>query len=128
MPRGKFSNAIKRLLMRIKCHAQLKFSQFELAAQGRSEIQPQAKMRNDQSGGFPHTEQRSTVQAAKYQVEPGHQQGNQVESLHGFNPVRHTQSAGYDFIYEDPGPPDGYITERDGSQIPFWWNPPGINV
>lgn len=126
MRRGNFSNAIKRMLTRVKCHVKLKFSQFKLAAQGRQEIKSEATMRNDQSGGFPFTGQKA-LQAAKYQIEPGHKEGNQVESLPRFNPVRYTQG-GHDFMRENPGPPDGYITDRDGSQIPFWWNPPGINV
>lgn len=134
-PGRKLSNAIKHFLARVKCQAQqFKSPKFESGARGPQGLQSQFKTKIDQSGDFSHAEQaqqpahqRRTIQAAKHPVEPGHQeQDNQAGSLHAFNPFGRTQDAGYVFAYKDPGPPDGFITEKDGSQIPFWWNPPGI--
>lgn len=126
MPQGKLFHAIKRLVAFVKDHAQqLHSPHSKLAAQG---PQAPAKTGNNHTREFPQAEKHqrteNSVQAAKHQGQPGHQQ---IGSLHESHPVGHTQSANYDTTYNDTATPDGFITERDrGGQTPFWWNPPGI--
>lgn len=64
--------------------------------------------------------------------QPGQVQSQQ-ESQHDYqskssiqtpNTIGPDSLEGYCATYEDPGPPDGYITTESGRQIPFWWNPP----
>lgn len=128
MPKGKLFHAVKRLMALLKRHSQQNHSpDSKLAAQG-----PQAptKTGNNHPGEFTQAEkqqqpaQQNSVQAINHQVQPGHQQ---IGSLHESHPVGHTQVAEDETTYDDPGIPDGYLTERDrGGQTPFWWNPPGI--
>lgn len=140
MPQGKLLNAAKRLVARIiKPYLARKLGapQYEFAAQDPLHVQTGRY----QSGEFPahaeveHFHQQpaqhtSAVQAPYHQShQPEHVQGShhhhQSESL-----IQASNTFGSDILdvycatYDDPGPPDGYITPESGRLIPFWRDPP----
>lgn len=147
MPQGNLFNAVKRLLARIikpYPSRKLEAPYYEPAAQGPLHVQTG----RNQSGVFPahvevqHFHQQpaqysSVIQAATHQVHPPGQAQSQQESRHhhhhqteslipGPNACRPDSLDAYCALYEDPGPPDGYITTKNGRQIPLWWDPPRL--
>lgn len=120
LPHGKLFNAVKRfvvLIIKPFLAKKVKAPKYEFSA---AHDGPHGQAEEYHQCGEPPAYSEISVQS---QQESQHDYQSK-SSIQTPNTIGPDSLEGYCATYEDPGPPDGYITTESGRQIPFWWNPP----